>query len=325
MRPEHLTLRIPALRSFAFAALLPALGVAVQACSSSGPPTECIGETGGQALSVCSTGATVKGVDVSVYQGTVNWTSVKNAGNAYAFVRVSDGINSIDSKFAANWPAVKSVGMIRGAYQFFRPGQDPTTQANVFVNHLNAAGGLAKGDLPAVLDLETADGQSNSTVVAHALTWLSVVEQKTGIKPIVYTAAFMSSVIGNNFGKYPLWVANYGPKCPTMPSGWSAWQFWQNSSTGSVGGISGNVDTDIFNGPLAALEQLTLQAAPSGGGTIHGEGTGGTAPQSSPSSGSNLNEQGSAMGTGGNETYSAPLPSDTSTPDPTPSSDPCAH
>jgi hypothetical protein len=85
------------------------------------------------------------------------------------------------------------------------------------------------------------------------------------------------------------------------------------------------VDTDVFNGPLASLEQLTLQAAPAGGGTIHGEGTGGTAPQSSPSSGTNLNDQGSAMGAGGNDTYSAPLPSDTtSTPDPTPS-DPCAH
>jgi lysozyme len=340
MRPIDLTLRttsIARLQPIAFAVLLPALGVPVQACSSGGAPTECVGETGGQALSVCSTGATVKGVDVSYYQGTVNWPSVKNGGNAFAFVRVADGTKTIDSKFAANWPAVKSAGLIRGAYHFFRASQDPTTQANLFVSHLNASGGLATGDLPGVLDLETADGQSNSTVVSRALTWLSVVEQQTGIRPMVYTAAFMSSIIGTSFSKYPLWVANYQATCPSMPSGWNAWEFWQDSSTGTVAGISGQVDLDLFNGPLSSLQKLTLQAAPADAGTSNdagapkdagtgtatsGSGSGGgvTTPESSPLAGDHIDDQGSAMGAGGQAPYSAPLPSDD-----TPAPDPCMH
>jgi lysozyme len=230
----------------------------MQACGSDHASSECVGQTGGQALSVCTKGASLRGVDVSVYQHTVDWNMVKGAGNTFAFVRVSDGATTADTEFANNWPNSKKAGVIRGAYQFFRPGQDPSTQVTLFLAKLQAAGGLMKGDLPPVLDLETADKQSNATVVARAQAWLTQVEAKTGVRPIVYTAAFMSSVIGTNFSKYPLWVANYGVKCPTMPSGWTDWQFWQDSSTGKVPGISVAVDTDYFNGDLAALTKMEL-------------------------------------------------------------------
>jgi lysozyme len=230
----------------------------VIACGSDKASNECVGTTGGQALSVCTKGASLRGVDVSVYQGKVDWKGVKDAGNTFAFMRVSDGATTSDTQFAANWPNSKKEGVIRGAYQFFRPAQDPTAQVNLFLAKMHAAGGLAKGDLPPVLDLETADKQSSATVVARALSWLTQMEAKTGIRPIVYTAAFMSSVIGTNFSKYTLWVANYGVKCPTMPSGWTDWQFWQDSSTGKVTGITGAVDTDYFNGDLAALNKLLV-------------------------------------------------------------------
>src|SRR3954466_14515605 len=81
-----------------------------------------------QEATVCGVGPTVKGIDVSVYQGTINWTAVKNDGVKYAVIRVSDGLNSIDSKFAANWSGAKTAGIKRGAYQFFRPSQDPIAQ-----------------------------------------------------------------------------------------------------------------------------------------------------------------------------------------------------
>jgi lysozyme len=237
--------------------LLGGTSVLVEACGSD-HATECVGQTGGQALSVCTKGPSLRGVDVSVYQHTVDWKAVKGAGNTFAFIRVSDGATTSDTEFAKNWPNSKKEGVVRGAYQFFRPAQDPTAQVTLFLAKIQAAGGLAKGDLPPVLDLETADKQTNATVVARALSWLTQMEAKTGIRPIVYTAAFMSSVLGSNFSKYPLWVANYGVKCPTMPSGWTDWQFWQDSSTGKVAGITGAVDTDFFNGDLAALTKMTL-------------------------------------------------------------------
>jgi len=242
-------------------------------CSSDpGQSSECVGETGA-ALKTCAGTTTLKGVDVSYYQGTVNWTSVKSSGHAFAFARASDGVNYPDTKFAANWPAMKNAGVIRGVYQFFRPGQDVQDQVDLLFSKLNAAGGLDAGDLPPVLDLETTDNVASSTVVARAKSWLQKVEAKSGVKPIVYTAAFMSSVIGTSFSGYTVWVANYGVTCPTMPSGWTDWHFWQNADNGAVPGISGGVDTDIFNGDIAALKKITIQPA-----NAPPKGTGTTAP-----------------------------------------------
>jgi lysozyme len=220
---------------------------------------ECLG-TSSLALKTCAGPTTLRGIDVSYYQGTVDWAKVKAAGQSFAFVRVSDGIDYPDTKFAQNWPAVKNAGLVRGFYQFFRPGKDVQAQVNLLIAKLDAAGGFHPGDLPPVLDLESDGGLSAATVVARAKQWLDLVEATYGVKPIVYTAAFMSNVIGNKFSNYTLWVANYLATCPTMPSGWTDWSFWQDSDKGSVKGVGTPVDTNFFNGSLAELQALTLQA-----------------------------------------------------------------
>ena len=149
---------------------------------------------------------------------------------------------------------MQSNGVVRGAYQYFRASVDPTAQASLVVSSLQKAGGLHAGDLPVVMDLETADGQPEATIEANVHTWLAAVEAQTGRTPIIYTSSGTYPVSTPAFAAYPLWVANYGASCPSMPTGWSQWQFWQNSSTGSVNGIgTGNVDLDEFNGTLADL------------------------------------------------------------------------
>jgi len=300
------------------AGLLAAVGCSA-GCSPPAPATEdCLGATS-SALKTCAKGATVGGIDVSYYQGTVNWAQVKASGRAFAFARVSDGLNYPDTKFAQNWPAMKSAGLVRGAYQFFRPSQDPASQAQLLIDKLEANGGLKPGDLPPVLDLESADGLASSAVVARAKTWLAKVEAKYGVKPLVYTAAFMSNVIGTSFSAYPLWVANYQTTCPTMPSGWTDWKFWQSSDSGSVSGVGGNVDTNFFNGPLTALLAFTLQPAAPGGGAAGATGSDGiglalddvdvdvaAVDDALPNDGS----QGSTLGSGSppsTETSSAPI------------------
>jgi lysozyme len=246
------------------AGILTACAGVVTGCSA--PPdgstseesiNECLG-TSSSAVKVCAEGPTLKGIDVSYYQGNVDWPKVKADGQSFVFVRVSDGIDHPDTKFAQNWPAVKSAGLVRGLYQFFRPAKDVTAQVNLLITKLDAAGGLQAGDLPPVLDLESDGGLPAATVVALAKSWLAQVEAKYGVKPIVYTSAAMSNVIANNFAGYKLWVANYQTTCPTMPSGWSEWAFWQNSDTGSVEGVAGPVDTNFFNGTLTELSALAL-------------------------------------------------------------------
>jgi lysozyme len=236
-----------------------ALTLAIAGCSA-GPGSasgECTGEASA-ALRKCAAGKTVRGVDVSYYQGNVSWAKVRKSGRRFAFARVSDGVGYPDSKFQRNWGAMKRAGLVRGAYQFFRPGQSATAQAKLLVRKLRAAGGLKAGDLPPVLDIEVTDGHSSSLVVSRARTWLSYVTKKTGRRPIVYTAAFMSGVLGKHLSAYPLWVANFGASCPTMPSGWSTWRFFQSSDRGSVSGIGGRVDTDLFNGTLAHMKATAV-------------------------------------------------------------------
>jgi len=262
-----MTLALRAAKLATFAGILTACAGAATGCSaesnadtttSDQSVNECLG-TSTSELKTCAGPTTLRGIDVSYYQGNVDWAKVKAAGQSFAFARVSDGIDHPDTKFAQNWPAMKKAGVVRGLYQFFRPAKDVTAQVDLLISKLDAAGGLSPGDLPPVLDLESDGGLPAATVVARAKSWLTQIENKYGVKPIVYTAAFMSNVIGTNFTGYTLWVANYKTTCPTMPSGWTDWQFWQDSDTGKVDGVTGAVDTNFFNGGLADLQALTVQ------------------------------------------------------------------
>jgi GH25 family lysozyme M1 (1,4-beta-N-acetylmuramidase) len=204
---------------------------------------------------VCATGTTTQGIDVSYYQGNINWTSVKNAGIKFAFLRVSDGTGFKDPKFATYWAQAKAAGLIVGTYQFFRPSQDVVAQADILINALG--GSYTPGDLPPVIDVEADGGLSPATVAARVRTWVDRVKLKLGVDPIVYTGKYFwrdevggpTSFVGN-----PLWIAQYTNLCPDLPAPWAKWTFWQNTDKGSVAGISGPVDMDKFNGTLAELQ-----------------------------------------------------------------------
>jgi lysozyme len=236
---------------------------AVFAGCSSGSDNAC--SSSGQALTVCAAGKVVKGVDVSVYQGSITWSKVKGAGIVFAIARVSDGTGVIDSTFATNWKGMKSNGIIRGVYQFFEPAGDPTKQANLLLSQVKSAGGFISTDLPPVMDIETTGGQTNATIQSHMQTWLDVIQKAIGRKPLIYTNLNTSSHFGGKFTGYPLWVASWGVSCPTMPSGWKSWKFWQYADSGTVSGISGAVDHDEFNGTLADLKAWADPTVPDAG------------------------------------------------------------
>jgi GH25 family lysozyme M1 (1,4-beta-N-acetylmuramidase) len=188
----------------------------------------------------------IQGYDVSVWQGNFSWSS-KNVEFGYA--RVSDGLDYIDGKFDHNWKAMKKAGVLRGAYQFFRPSQDAGKQASVMVKKL---GKLGAGDLPAAIDVEVTGGVSPSTLGKKIHKWLNIVEKGTGKRPIIYAGAYFweSHVAGTDFSKYPFWVAAWGPVCPSVPKGFKDWAIWQYSDG------KGQLDHDVFNGSLAELKNL---------------------------------------------------------------------
>lgn len=209
-----------------------------------------------EALRICGVTSTLRGIDVSEFQGTIDWPRVRASGVEFAFIRASYGRSRIDATFAANWARAAAAGVKRGAYQFYRPSQDPIQQADVL---LETMGNLAAGDLPPVIDVEVGEGAGDATIVNGVRRWLERVEAATGVRPIVYTSwGFWSGLSGaSSLARYPLWVANYDVRCPEVPTNtWSAYSFWQYSDHGRVSGISGPVDLDVFQGTRAQLDAL---------------------------------------------------------------------
>jgi len=203
---------------------------------------------------VCPQGATTRGIDVSYYEGSINWTTVHGSGIEFAFIRVSDGTGFHDPKFASYWAAAKSAGVIRGAYQFFRPNQNVIAQADLLIAAVG--GSYTVGDLPPVIDVEATGGLGPAAVASKVRQWVDHVKAVLGVDPIVYTGKyFWRDQVGGptSFAGNPLWIAQYTSLCPDLPAPWPVWTFWQNSETGTVPGITGHVDTDKFNGSLADL------------------------------------------------------------------------
>lgn len=215
-----------------------------------------------QNAKVCATGAKTPGIDVSYYQGAISWSKVAAAGYKFAFIRVSDGTASKDSKFTTNWAGAQAAGVIRGAYQYFRPGQNVTTQANMMIA---AIGHYTPGDLPPVLDVEATDGLGPATVASKVNQWMTQVSSALGVKPIIYSGYyFWRDQVGNpaTYASNPFWIAQYtSAACATIPSVWNKWAFWQHSASGKVNGISGNVDMDYFNGSVAELQAFVGTAS----------------------------------------------------------------
>jgi GH25 family lysozyme M1 (1,4-beta-N-acetylmuramidase) len=210
-------------------------------------------------------GGRSRGTDVSSYEGTIDWAKVASGGIDFAIARTSDGLHFPDSKFAPNWSGMKTHGLVRGAYQFFRPSQDAAAQADMF---LAAVGTFGPGDLPPILDVETLDGTTAATTVAQVRAWLDRVKQLTGITPAIYSSRRVWNELGNptGFSMNDLWVANWGVSSPAMPTLWKDWTFWQDSATGTVSGIAanGHCDMNWFHGTKADL-RVAAGLAPASG------------------------------------------------------------
>jgi GH25 family lysozyme M1 (1,4-beta-N-acetylmuramidase)/5-hydroxyisourate hydrolase-like protein (transthyretin family) len=205
-------------------------------------------------------------VDTSNYQHStsLNWSAVRNTGVRFAFLKATEGSTYSDPYFAGDWAASGRVGIYHGAYHFARPSLgSAASQARYFVSRLPNQ--RVAGTLPPVLDLEAAGKLTPSQLITWTHNWLKTVQSLTGRTPIIYVSpAFWQYHMANNTGfhYYPLWIANYGVSRPTVPGGWPTWSFWQSTSSGRISGISGNVDRDVFNGPLSGLQKFALAYAP---------------------------------------------------------------
>ncbi|WP_116126384.1 glycoside hydrolase family 25 protein [Lewinella sp. IMCC34183] len=196
----------------------------------------------------------VSGLDVSRYQGVVNWDSVANAGHHFVFIKASEGWTHRDIAFRANWAEAGRAGIRRGAYHFFLPHTSVERQLSNFIDLVK----LQPGDLPPVLDVENRGDLSGPDFVAHVRQWLRLAEDHYGVKPILYTGLnFYNRHLAGQFNEYPLWLARYNDHEPVTVCG-RPFQFWQYTDRAASPGIVGAVDRNVFSGTLAQLDSLCV-------------------------------------------------------------------
>lgn len=198
----------------------------------------------------------VFGIDVSHYQGDIDWTRVKQGSQDFpihfVFVRATAGKNGADSKFAENWKNVKANGFLRGAYHYYRPDENSVKQAELFIKTVK----LAKGDLPPVLDIERIPNeQSVDSLKSGLKRWLEKVEKHYGKRPVIYSGeSFYTDFLKKEFEGYDIWIANYSFFEDEIRK---EWLFWQFTDKAQLEGIKGNVDVNIYNGNLQSLQKMT--------------------------------------------------------------------
>src|SRR5690606_36330680 len=199
----------------------------------------------------------VYGIDISQYQGDINWIEVNTIHDKFpvdfVFIRSTMGEKAKDKRFAENWKAAESRAKLRGAYHYFRPNENSKKQARNFIATVK----MKPGDLPPVLDIEERPRrQPMDSLKVGLKRWLDEVEQHYGVKPILYSGdSYFTDFLEKEFSDYILWIANYNFWVDKPKKHWNYWQF---SERGFVRGIKGPVDLNMFKGNIEELEQLAL-------------------------------------------------------------------
>jgi lysozyme len=194
----------------------------------------------------------VHGIDVSKYQGNIDWQAVKDAGVSFAFIKASEGGDAADAKFLRNWAGAKAAGIPRGAYHFVYWCRQPHEE----IGNFESVVPVEADALPPVLDVEATPTSRTckrtlyrEEVLADMRKMLEEMERHYGKKPIIYSSVdFYQSILHSNaLAEYPIWVRSTKYH-PTVRYGDRKWTFWQYRSDGSVPGIPGSVDQNTFHG-----------------------------------------------------------------------------
>jgi len=192
----------------------------------------------------------ILGIDVSHFQGDIDWKKIKDAQIGFVYDKATQGTKFKDPDYIQNKEGAISVGLTHGSYHFYTLNDDGKSQADHFLSVID----FDPGDMPPVLDLEQGGIKGNVDVnkfQQEVLTWLREVENQLGVKPIIYTNhPFGDQYLDHpEFSNYELWIAHYGVDKPQVPKVWKekGWLIWQRSDKGKVEGVIGEVDHDLYN------------------------------------------------------------------------------
>lgn len=192
----------------------------------------------------------VHGVDVSRWQGEIDWPRLRAQGANFAYIKATDGGDHLDPMFRRNWKAAADAGLKRGAYHFFYWCRPASEQAAWFIRNVPRV----EGALPPVLDVEW-NGESRckkrptpTQVREKMRVFLERLEQHYGQRPVIYTAPdFYADNLRGAFQDYPFWLRAVAQHPSKVYPG-REWVFWQYSGSGLSHGVKGKIDLNVFHG-----------------------------------------------------------------------------
>ncbi len=201
----------------------------------------------------------VRGIDISHYQPHVDWDQLCEARLndfpiRFVIIKSTEGVSFRDKLFRKHSQSARSHGFVVGAYHFFSPTEDGDSQAQHYLRNTT----LQPGDFPPVLDVETRGKKPLAEFQEEVLSWLRVVEQAYGVKPIIYSGvSFKKKYLrGERFDAYPFWAAHYNKRSAPRYNG--QWVMWQYSDQGRVQGVDQLVDLNVFHGTMDDLRALLI-------------------------------------------------------------------
>jgi GH25 family lysozyme M1 (1,4-beta-N-acetylmuramidase) len=216
-------------------------------------------------LAVAPAGYPTTGIDVSAWQGTVDWGKVVTTGNTFVYVKATEGETYLSDTFVSQYTGAKAAGLYVGAYTFARPDDSAVKTADYFLSQSRYE---SDGQtLPPMLDIEwpystngkfvapyPCYGLTPAAMVAWIQAFVTEIKRLTGSVTMIYTAPNWWNTCTDSssaFADEPLDVGSYAAT-PVLPGGWTTWTIWQYATTGAAPG-----DQNVFNGSITSLATFT--------------------------------------------------------------------
>ena len=183
------------------------------------------------------------GIDVSHYQGQINWPTVARSGKVlYAFCKATESTNLVDNTYNFNVREAHKVGIPVGCYHFFSPKVSGKAQLEHFIKNVD----MNALDVVPMLDVEVRGKASLEEFQREIRAWLTGFEEHYHFKPIIYASVnFYNKFLAGAFDDYMYMIAKYGEGVPN-PQGPIPMAMWQYSASGRIDGIKGAVDQSCF-------------------------------------------------------------------------------
>lgn len=202
----------------------------------------------------------VWGVDVSHYQGEIDWNALREQGVRFAYIKATEGSSHVDGRFLENARGAREAGVPAGAYHFFSFESPGSTQAQ---NLLAALEGVSM-QLPCAVDVEFygaffENPPEVATTRAQLRNLLDAIEAATGARPLLYaTNRSYRMYLKGAFDDYPLWIRDVY-LWPWLTAPGRDWTLWQYSDKGRLEGYAGeeeHIDLNVFAGDEAAFDRF---------------------------------------------------------------------